>query len=47
MPNTATTLVGFESDYLPSAFQLDSGSTPIPYTCKVQGVNVSMMPSGT
>ena len=36
-----------QSDYLHCAFQLDSGSTPTPYTCKVQGVNVSMMPSGT
>ena len=36
-----------ESDYVHCAFQLDSGSTPVPYVCHVQGVNVVMMPTGS
>lgn len=35
-----------ESDYVHCAFQLDSGSPAVPYTCKVQGVSVVMMPTG-
>ena len=35
-----------QGDYVHCAFQLDSGSTPVPYVCHVQGVNVMMMPTG-
>ncbi len=44
---TKTATPRVESDYVHCAFQLDSGSTAAPYTCKVQGVNIVMMPSGS
>lgn len=44
---TKTATPKVESDYVHCAFQLDSGSPAVPYTCHVQGVNVAMMPTGS